>query len=47
MESLQPEKFDYLCRNWVGVANVCFHQKRTFRSGQFGRIKGPLSAEAV
>jgi len=34
MASFQPEKIGYMCRNWLGVVNVCFSQKRTFRSSE-------------
>ncbi len=44
ISSFQPEKICYLCRNLRCMTNGSFSRKRTFRSSEFGRNKGLLSA---
>ena len=46
MGSNQPEKFGYLCRIWLGAVNVCFSQKRPFKTLADYKNEGPLTAKS-
>ena len=37
----------YLYRNWLGVVNVCFSRKRSFKLCEIQRNEGQLTAEAA